>query len=347
MGLAPGEPLLGQPDRRGVHRQLHELAPLRPARRPRACFAGRKVAAGVRALVVPGLAAGQEAGGGRGPGPRLPRGGRRVARGRLLDVHRHERRPARARAVRGEHQQPQLRGPPGRRAGARSWPARSPPPPPPSPAASPTPRELLSMMERHPRRSPSRTVVLPIGRRRHRPDHPGPLPEGHEQATAWASACSPTGATTRAGSRGPTSSLNRPGGARARRCWWPGATSAAAPRASTRSWALVDFGFRAVVSTVLRRHLPQQRAQERPAARRGRARRPRALLAAPRARASPSTSRRRRSRCAGRRARAVPRRPFARHCLLEGRRRARLPARRRRRRSPPTSATVQPREQRR
>ena len=36
-----------------------------------------------------------------------------MARGRLLDVHRHERRPAPARPVRGQHEQPQLRGPPG------------------------------------------------------------------------------------------------------------------------------------------------------------------------------------------------------------------------------------------
>ena len=38
---------------------------------------------------------------------------RRLARVRLLDVHRDERRSAAARAVRGEHLEPQLRGPPG------------------------------------------------------------------------------------------------------------------------------------------------------------------------------------------------------------------------------------------
>ena len=42
--------------------------------------------------------------------------------------------------------------------------------------------------------------------------------------------------------------LNRPEAA-APRSWSPDATSAAAPRASTRPWALLDFGFRAVIST--------------------------------------------------------------------------------------------------
>ena len=78
-----------------------------------ACSRGRKVAGGVRALVVPGSQQVKQQARGRRARPRLPRGGRRVARGRLLDVHRHERRSARARPVRGQHQQPQLRGPAG------------------------------------------------------------------------------------------------------------------------------------------------------------------------------------------------------------------------------------------
>ena len=45
-----------------------------------------------------GLAGDQAAGRGRGARPRLPRRGRRVARGGLLDVHRDERRSAAARA---------------------------------------------------------------------------------------------------------------------------------------------------------------------------------------------------------------------------------------------------------
>ena len=59
------------------------------------------------------LGRGEARGRGRGPVRDLQGGRRRVARGGLLDVHRDERRPAPARPVRGQHQQPQLRGPPG------------------------------------------------------------------------------------------------------------------------------------------------------------------------------------------------------------------------------------------
>jgi 3-isopropylmalate/(R)-2-methylmalate dehydratase large subunit len=53
---------------------------------------GRKVASRVRMLVVPGSQAGEEAGGGRGARPDHARRGRGVARARVLDVHRDERR---------------------------------------------------------------------------------------------------------------------------------------------------------------------------------------------------------------------------------------------------------------
>jgi 3-isopropylmalate/(R)-2-methylmalate dehydratase large subunit len=69
-------------------------------------LAGRKVNPGVRMMVVPGsqeikrqAEAGQGAGRGRGARPGVPRSGRRVARGRLFDVYRHERRPVVAGAV--------------------------------------------------------------------------------------------------------------------------------------------------------------------------------------------------------------------------------------------------------
>ena len=74
---------------------------------------GRKVADGVRMLVVPGLDAGARAGRIRRPGRDLHRRGRRVASGRMLDVPRHEPRSARAgRALRVDVE-PQLRGPAG------------------------------------------------------------------------------------------------------------------------------------------------------------------------------------------------------------------------------------------
>ena len=73
----------------------------------------RKVADGVRVMIVPGLRRGEARGRAGGPPRGLPGGRRRVARGRLLDVHRDERRPAVARPVRDQHVEPQLRGPPG------------------------------------------------------------------------------------------------------------------------------------------------------------------------------------------------------------------------------------------
>ena len=83
------------------------------ARRP-AVMKGRKVAPGVRVLVVPGSQDGQEPGRGRGARPRSSsEAGAEWREAGLLDVHRHERRPARARPVRRQHQQPQLRGPAG------------------------------------------------------------------------------------------------------------------------------------------------------------------------------------------------------------------------------------------
>src|SRR5262249_6456140 len=59
------------------------------------------------------LARREETGGSGRVGRRLPRSRRRVARGRMFDVYRDERRPTRARPVRRQHQQPQLRGPAG------------------------------------------------------------------------------------------------------------------------------------------------------------------------------------------------------------------------------------------
>ena len=88
---------------------------------PPTSWPGRKVADGLRALVVPGQRRGEGAGRARGPGPRLLRRGLRVARRRLLDVPGHEPRHPRPR-------RPQRRAPAtatsraGRaRAGARTW----------------------------------------------------------------------------------------------------------------------------------------------------------------------------------------------------------------------------------
>ena len=80
---------------------------------PRACCAAARSHSGVRMLVVPGSQQVKREAEARGLDKVFTRRRRRMARVRLLDVHRHERRHRRAGPVRGEHQQPQLRRPPG------------------------------------------------------------------------------------------------------------------------------------------------------------------------------------------------------------------------------------------
>ena len=94
--------------------------------------------------------------------------------------------------------------------------------------------------------------------RRHRPDHPGRLPQaGH-----------PHRLRGRAVRRLAQRSRLRPepaGVRRARRSWSPARTSAPARPGSTRSGRLQDYGFRVVISLAVRRHLPRQRRQGRAA----------------------------------------------------------------------------------
>ncbi len=71
---------------------------------------GRRVADGVRMLIVPGSQRVKGQAEEEGARPHLPRSRGRVARVRVFDVHRDERRPAPPRGVFGEHEQSQLRG---------------------------------------------------------------------------------------------------------------------------------------------------------------------------------------------------------------------------------------------
>ena len=81
--------------------------------RRRSVVRGRRVAGGVRAMVVPGSQQVKAAAEARRPGPNLHRGRIRVAQPGLLDVPRHERGCARSgRALRLDLE-PQLRGPAG------------------------------------------------------------------------------------------------------------------------------------------------------------------------------------------------------------------------------------------
>ncbi len=74
---------------------------------------GRRIAEGVRMLVVPGSEIVKRQAEAEGIDAVVRPGRRRMARIRLFDVHRHEWRPGGARPAGGEHQQPQFRGPPG------------------------------------------------------------------------------------------------------------------------------------------------------------------------------------------------------------------------------------------
>ena len=88
--------------RRRVRRVVHERAHQRPAaggRRAQGPARRRRRAPDGHARQRRGEARGRA----RGPRRRLQGGRRRLARVRLLDVHRDERRPADARPVRGEH----------------------------------------------------------------------------------------------------------------------------------------------------------------------------------------------------------------------------------------------------
>ena len=71
---------------------------------------GRKVAAGVRAMVVPGSGLVKQQAEAEGLDDRAGGGGIRVARGRLLDVPGDEPGQGAARQALGQHVQPQFRG---------------------------------------------------------------------------------------------------------------------------------------------------------------------------------------------------------------------------------------------
>ena len=108
-GSTPGQPIAGMQRRRGVHRVVHQLAPVGSARggahRPGApCGAARQGAG--RA----GLGVGQARRRARRAGRDVPRGRLRVARRRLLDVPGDEPRQARRRPGLRGVVQPQLQG---------------------------------------------------------------------------------------------------------------------------------------------------------------------------------------------------------------------------------------------
>ena len=65
-GSTPGQPIKDQPVERGVPRQLHQRRACRTCAAPRGVLRGRRIARGVRMLVVPGSQQVKRAGRGRG-----------------------------------------------------------------------------------------------------------------------------------------------------------------------------------------------------------------------------------------------------------------------------------------
>ena len=188
---------------------------------------GRRVADGVRMLVVPGSMRVQGAGRGGRSRRDLHRRGRRVAPGRMLDVPRDESRPAGAGRAQRVDVEPQLRGTAGQGRPHPPGLARSSPPRPRSPATWP-PRPTCEgkldgqahRAQRAPRCRCAAATSTPTRSSRRSTSSGSPVP-------ASRTACSARGART---SR--TSCSTRTAG-RARRSSSPGPTSAPAARAST------------------------------------------------------------------------------------------------------------------
>ncbi len=157
---------------------------------------------------------------------------RRVARGRLLHVHRHERRPAFAGPVQRLHQQSQFRRTPGQ--GRAHLPGQ------------PADRRRLRRHRRGHRRDGHarshdhgkvhnvRKPLVPSAGRQHRhgPDHPGALPEDHLQGRPRRPALQRLALRRRR--QAEAGFHPQPPRAQGRRRFcWPATTSAAAARAST------------------------------------------------------------------------------------------------------------------
>ena len=141
---------------------------------------GKHIDADTRMLVVPGSVARQGAGRGRGPGPGLPRRRRRVARRGLLDVPGHEPRPARSRASARPRPATATSRAGRARAGAPTWCRRPSPPRPRSPGKLTAPADLEEAGDRLMDAFTTHTgTAAPLRRseRRHRPDHPGRVPQ--------------------------------------------------------------------------------------------------------------------------------------------------------------------------
>ena len=221
----------GHRARRGLHRLLHQRRASSDLRAAASVVRGKRVATGVRAMVVPGstqVKAQAEAEGldqvFRAAGFEWRDAGCSMCLG---DERRHPRSPASAAPRPATATSRDARA----RAGAPIWSARRWPRPRPSPgtwwtSATSTPiwRGWADegLHARRGRRLPARPV-----QRRHRPDHPEAVPEAHRaHRLRRVPLLGLEGRRRTSPSTAPST--------RARRSWSPAGTSAAAPRASTR-----------------------------------------------------------------------------------------------------------------
>ena len=176
--------------RHGLRRLLHQRPHRGPAGRGRG-HQGPSGRQGHPPARRPRLGPGAAAGRGRRSRRGLQGGRRRVARCRLLDVPGHEPRPARARRAQRLDVQPQLRGTPGQgrphaprvAAGRRGHRRdRAPSPRPPTCPRWPDPRRAQEPKEDDGEVHPAHRdrSAAAAQQRRHRPDHPGGLPQARD-----------------------------------------------------------------------------------------------------------------------------------------------------------------------
>ena len=193
-------------------------------------------------------------------------GRRRLARVRLLDVLGNERRHRRRRPIFAQHQQSKFRGPARRRCPDAVGESLSPRRRVPCGASSPI-RGRCCSGAGHPRSLEDRGDS--VEQHRHGSDHPGAISDDDHEDRPGPAAVRRLALPMRTARRSPTSRLNRPAAAGAQvlvagRNFGCGSSREHAP------WALLDFGFRAVISTEIADIFRGNSLEERLAADHGR-----------------------------------------------------------------------------
>ena len=266
------DPDEGHPGRRRVHGLVHQ----QPHRGPAGVRLGHPGAeeGGARARHGrAGLGPRAARGGGRGPRQGVRGLRRRVAVRRLLDVPRHEPRPARpGRALRVDIATATSRAARARADAPTSCRRSSPRPPPsaaPSRARGTSDRSPTACATRARRSEAAATDGArspPSPASRSRSSAPTSTPTRSSRPCSSSGSPRPASTTpcSRAGGRTPTSSSTSPRTSR-RVVLVAGADFGTGSSREHAVWALRDYGFQAVLSPALRRHLPRQLRQAGPA----------------------------------------------------------------------------------